>query len=46
VTEGDGEQKASGSTAAVFISYASQDAVVANSIVEIPSTRQPFERRS
>jgi TolB-like protein/Flp pilus assembly protein TadD len=34
MAEGDGEQKASGSTPRVFISYASQDAAVANSIVE------------
>lgn len=34
MAEGDGEQKAGGSTPRVFISYASQDAAVANSIVE------------
>jgi TolB-like protein len=34
VAEGGGDEKASGSTAAVFISYASQDAAVANSILE------------
>ena len=34
MTEGDGEQKASGSTAAVFVSYASQDVAVANALVE------------
>ena len=34
MAEGGGEEKASGSTPAVFISYASQDAAVANSIVE------------
>jgi TolB-like protein/Tfp pilus assembly protein PilF len=34
VAEGGGDEKASGSTSAVFISYASQDAAVANSIVE------------
>jgi TolB-like protein len=34
VAEGGGDEKASGSTPAVFISYASQDAAVANSIVE------------
>ena len=34
MTEGDGAQKASGNTAAVFVSYASQDAAVAKSIVE------------
>ena len=34
MAEGDGERKAKGSTAAVFVSYASQDAAVADSIVE------------
>ncbi len=34
MTEGDGEQKASGSTSRVFISYASQDASVAVALVE------------
>jgi TolB-like protein len=34
LAEGGGDQKASGSTPAVFISYASQDLAVANAIVE------------
>ncbi len=34
MVEGGSEDKASGSTAPVFISYASQDAAVANAIVE------------
>jgi TolB-like protein len=34
MTEGGGEQKANGSSAAVFVSYASQDAATANSIVD------------
>jgi len=34
MAEGDGEQKASGTLPRAFISYASQDAAVANSIVE------------
>jgi len=34
MAEGGGEERASGSTRPVFISYASQDAAVANSLVE------------
>src|SRR5271169_6814896 len=34
MAEGGGGEKASGSTPTVFVSYASQDAVVANSVVE------------
>jgi TolB-like protein len=34
MAEGDGERKAKGGTAAVFVSYASQDAATADSIVE------------
>jgi len=34
MAEGDGDERASGSTPTVFISYASQDAAIANSIVE------------
>ncbi len=34
MAEGDGDEKASASTPAVFISYASQDVVVANAVIE------------
>ncbi len=46
MAEGDGDEKASASTPAVFISYASQDVVVANAVVEALHCLRDFVSRA